>query len=243
LPAFTEVTKMRWSLLLASVMFAAACAAMAQSVPPAQTQQPPVQLSPAMPVAPNTPDPAKLAEPAGTKPAAGAPVDLASFVLGAEDQISVGMWDEPKFNGSYVIRPDGKIALPLIGEIQAAGLTPLQLQDAINKAALSQLKTPRSFVNVLAVHSKHVYFDGEGIGQPGAMDLVIPIHLLEAISARGGFKDFASKNKITILRGGKKLLVDHGGRKTEYFKYSDMVSGKHPESNPLLLDGDHVIVP
>jgi polysaccharide export outer membrane protein len=222
----------------------AACAAMAQQPPPAQSPPQPPSLSPAMPVAPNNPaDPAKLAEPAGAKGAAGAPVDAATFVLGAEDQITVKMWDEPKFDGAYTIRPDGKIALPLIGEIQAAGRTPLQLQDAIDKAALSQLKTPRSSVNVVGVHSKHVYFDGEGIAQPGSMDLVIPIHLLEGISARGGFKDFANKNKITILRDGKKLLIDRGGKKSEYFKYSDMTSGKHPESNPLLMDNDHVIVP
>jgi protein involved in polysaccharide export with SLBB domain len=98
-------------------------------------------------------------------------------------------------------------------------------------------------VNVLAVHSKHVYFDGEGIGSPGSMDLVIPIHLLEAISARNGFKDFANKKKITILRDNKPLMIDHGGgKKSKYINYKDTTSGKHPESNPLLLDGDHVIV-
>jgi protein involved in polysaccharide export with SLBB domain len=121
-------------------------------------------------------------------------------------------------------------------------LTPLQLQDAINKAASSLLVNPRSTVNVTGVHSKHVYFDGEGIASPGPLDLVIPIHLLEGISARGGFKDFANKNKITILRDGKPLYIERNGKKTQYFKYSDMISGKHPESNPLLQDNDHVIV-
>jgi protein involved in polysaccharide export with SLBB domain len=74
------------------------------------------------------------------------------------------------------------------------------------------------------------------------MDLVIPTHVLEGISSRGGFTDFASKNKIRILRNGKPLMVDRGGKKSQYFRYSDMISGKHPESNPLLQDGDHVIV-
>jgi len=194
-----------------------------------------------MPVTPA--DPAKMAEPGVSKPAASAQVDSATYILGPEDQISVSMWGEPGFNGMYTIRPDGKFSLNLIGEIQAAGLTPQQLQDSINKAALSQLRTPRSTVNVLAVHSKHVYFDGEGIAQPGSMDLVIPIHLLEALSARGGFKDFANKNKISILRDNKHLVHEDGGKKTEYYRYKDMISGKHPESNPLLQDGDHVIVP
>lgn len=175
-----------------------------------------------------------MAEPAGEKPPAGSAVDAATFVLGAEDQIAVTMWDERRLDGTYVIRPDGMISLPLLNEIKAAGLTPLQLQDAINKAALSILKTPRSYVNVVGVHSKKVYFDGEGIAQPGPMDLGIPIHLLEAISSRGGFKDFANRNHIEILRDGKKFMV---------VKYKDIISGKHPESNPVLQPNDHIIVP
>ena len=214
-----------------------------QSAPPAQSPKPPVSLSPALPAGETPADPAKMAESAGGPPPVSAPVDVGTFVLGAQDQISVTMWDEPNFNGEYTIRPDGFISMKLIGEIKASGLTPVQLQDAIDKAALSQLRTPRASVNVLAVHSKHVYFDGEGIGSPGSMDLVIPIHLLEAISARNGFKDFANKKKITILRDNKPLMIDHGGgKKSKYINYKDTTSGKHPESNPLLLDGDHVIV-
>jgi polysaccharide export outer membrane protein len=216
--------------------FLLVCAAQRQPAAPSQqTQTPPVSLSPAMPVAGTVPvDPSKMAEPVGGKPVAKADVDVGTFILGAQDVIQVTMWDEPNFTGTFTIRPDGMIAMPLIGEIKATGLTPLQLSDAINKAALSQLKTPRSTVNVLAVHSKHAYFDGEGIAQPGAMDLVIPTRLLEAISQRGNFKEFANKNKITILRDGKKLMV---------VKYKDITSGKHPEENILLQDNDHVIVP
>jgi polysaccharide export outer membrane protein len=201
-------------------------AAAPQTAPPAQAQQPP-SLSPAMPAV----DPATMAAPAATKPAS-APVDDNTFVLGAEDQITISMWDEPKFDGGYTIRPDGMIMVRLIGEIKAAGLTPLELQEAINKAAGSFIRTPRSTVNVTAVHSKHVYFDGEGIGA-GAMDLTIPMHLLEGISARGGFKDFADKKRIRILRDGKLYMV---------INYKDLTSGKHPEKNILLLDKDHVVV-
>ena len=229
------------SLLFESVMLVvgiavSGCAAHSQTAPapqtapPAQPQQPPVSLSPAMPVTDAPADPAKLAEPAGTKPP-GAPVPD-TFVLGAEDQITITMWDEPKFDGSYTIRPDGKIMVKLIGEIQAAGLTPMQLQEAIDKATSVLIKTPRSTVNVVGVHSKHVYFDGDGISD-GAMDLVIPIHLLEGISARGGLKDFADKKRIKILRDGKLFKT---------VAYKDLISGKHPEFNILLMDNDHVIV-
>jgi len=223
---------MRKLLLLASVLLLVGSAASVYAqtapppgTPPTQSQQPP-SLSPAMPVV----DPAKMAEPAGTKPDAAPIPD--TFVLGPEDQITVTMWDEPKFDGAYTIRPDGKIMVKLIGEIQAEGLTPLQLQEAINKAASSLLKTPRSTINVTGVHSKHVYFDGEGIAT-GAMDLVIPIHLLEGISARGGFKDFADKKHIKILRDGKIFMT---------INYNDLTNGKHPEKNILLQDKDHVIV-
>ena len=226
---------MRRPLLLASALLVVAMAGpvgvfgqtSAKSGTP-QSPEPPVSLSPAMPA----PDPVKMAEPAGTKPA-NAPVDGSTYVLGPEDQIQISMWDEPKFDGSYTIRPDGMIMVKLIGEIKAAGLTPVQLQEEVDKAAGSLIRTPRSTVNVVGVHSKHVYFDGEGIASPGAMDLVIPIHLLEGISSRGGFKDFADKKHIRILRDGKLFLT---------VNYKDLVSGKHPETNILLQDKDHVVV-
>lgn len=236
LAARPEVTTMRScfaheSLILAVGIVITGCAAFSQTAASttATNQQPPVSLSPAMPVTTPPADPAKMAE--TTKPPVPA-VDVSTFVLGVEDQITVQMWDEPKFNGTYAIRPDGKINMPLIGEIQAAGLTPMALQEAIDKAALTQLRTPRCTVNVIGVHSKHIYFDGDGIST-GAMDLVLPTHLLEAISARGGFKDFADKNHIRILRNGKIYKT---------IRYKDLVSGKQPDANILLEDGDHVIV-
>jgi polysaccharide biosynthesis/export protein len=232
---------MRRSLLLESVVLVAGivvsgCACYSQTAgpaqtPPAQTDKPPVSLSPAMPVTNPPTDPAKMAEAGGAKPPA-ADIDVNNFKLGVEDQISVGMWGEPKFDGTYTIRPDGKINMPLIGEIMAVGLTPMELQEAIDKAALSQLRTPRATVNVIGVHSKRVYFDGDGI-TPGAMDLVIPTRLLEGISAKGGFRDFADKKHIRILRDGKLFVV---------VNYKDLISGKHPEANILLQDKDHVIV-
>ena len=233
------------AIVVAEAVFLSAAVYAQPGVPgnsSAQDPKPPVSLSPAMPVVPsNSVDPAKMAEPAGAKPAT-APVDVASFVLGAEDQITISMWDDQRFNGNFTIRPDGMISLPLIGEIKAMGLTPMQLQDAVNKAALGWMTTPQSTVNVVGVHSKHLYFDGEGIGKPGPMDLVIPLHLLDAISSAGDFKDFADKKHIRILRGGKNYVFVNGNKKSISVSYSDITSGKHPEANPLLLDGDHVIV-
>jgi polysaccharide export outer membrane protein len=76
----------------------------------------------------------------------------APYVLCREDTVSVSVQGDPRFDGAYIIRPDGMISIPLVGEIKAAGLTPLELQHAINQALLPRLKTPRTFVNVLKVH-------------------------------------------------------------------------------------------
>jgi len=204
------------------------CAVQAQ----AQTK-PPVSINPAMPATATPPtDPNKMAAPASGTPAAGPSVDNSSYILGPEDQISVSMWEEPSFSGSYIIRPDGMISMPLIGEIRAAGRTPLQLQDDVNKAASTLIRTPRSTINLLQSNSKHIYFDGEGIS-PGAMPMVMPIRLLEAISTRGGLKDFADRKHIRILRDQKTFAI---------VNYKDLVSGKHPEKNILLQDNDHVVV-
>jgi polysaccharide export outer membrane protein len=173
-----------------------------------------------------------MGAPVGGTPATPPPVDVGTYVLGAEDVIAVSMWEEPNFSGSFTIRPDGMISMPLIGEIKAAGKTPLQLQDDVNKAALQWVKVPRSTINLLSSQSKHIYFDGEGIGA-GALPLVMPIHLLEAISARGGLKDFADSKHIRILRDQKLFLV---------VNYKDLLTGKHPEKNILLQDNDHVVV-
>jgi len=199
---------------------------------PAQTPvTPPTSISPAMPVAPSPP-----ADP--TKPPCQD--EGSSYILGAGDQISVSIWGEPQFDGSYTIGPDGKISMKLIGEIQASGLTRQQLEVSIETAALRELRKPRCSVNLIASHSKHIYFDGDGIGS-GAMDMVMPIHLLEALSTHGCCHDFAKLNKIQVRRDGKLLTRDDGGKTSQYFIYKDMFSGK--QSNPLLLDGDHIIVP
>jgi polysaccharide export outer membrane protein len=164
------------------------------------------------------------------------------YRFGAGDQISISMWGQPQFGGSYTISPDCRISINLVGEVPACGLTRQQFQNAINQAALRMLKQPQSTVNLLASHSKHIYFGGEGIAT-GAMDLVMPIHLMEAILTHGGFLEFGKKDKITILRNGEPLLYEKNGKKTRFFNWGDMISGKHPESNPLLQDGDQIIVP
>jgi polysaccharide biosynthesis/export protein len=177
-------------------------------------------------------------------PPATADLDApSSYVLGVGDQISVSIWGSPDVDGVYTIGADGTFSMALLGEIKADGLTRQQLEDAINHAATRQLRTSRASVKLLASHSKHIYFDGDGIG-PGTMDLVKPIHLSEALSIYGCCKEFADKSQIQLIRGGEPLTLEEGGKKSQYFKYSEiMLSAKHPERNPVLQDGDHILVP
>jgi protein involved in polysaccharide export with SLBB domain len=93
-----------------------------------------------------------------------------------------------------------------------------------------------------ATESKQVYFDGEGVVRPGVMHLSTPTHLLEAITSRGGLKPLATNNKIRVLREGRLLVFERAGQKIDFFTYSDMTNRDHPESNPLLMDGDHIII-
>jgi polysaccharide export outer membrane protein len=200
-----------------------------QAPPKPAQEQKPVSLSPVMPV--DAPNPAALGEAPGKKQS-GAPVGDA-YVIGPEDVLGVRVYENPSFNGNYNVLPDGTISIPLLGPIRAAGLTPLQLEDAINEAALKFLNVAHTAVQVEAVKSKMIYFDGEGIASPGAMPYMLPMHLFEAISARGGFKDFADKKHIKVQRDGKIMMT---------VSYNDLINGKHPEKNILLKPTDHVIV-
>ena len=200
-----------------------------QAPPKPGQEQKPVSLSPVMPV--DAPNPAAMAEAPGKKPG-GAPVGD-TYIIGPEDVLSVKVWEDGRFSGNYNVLPDGTISIPLLGPIRAAGLTPVQLEDAIDQAALKYLNAAHTAVQVEAVKSKLVYFDGEGIGSPGAMPYMLPMHLFEAISARGGFKDFADKKHIQVRRDGKII---------ETVSYNDLIKGKHPEKDILLKPNDHVIV-
>lgn len=162
----------------------------------------------------------------------GAPVDPKSYKLGAEDVIFVRVWREPELSGPLMIRPDGKITMPLIGELQAAGQTPEELAKAITEALSKVMKRPEVFIQVTQVNSKKYYISGE-VNRVGAFPLVTPITVLEAISAAGGLREFANGSKITIIRGTKRFK----------FNYKDVVKGKNLDQNIYLENGDHIIVP
>jgi polysaccharide biosynthesis/export protein len=168
-----------------------------------------------------------------SKPAAVAPkIDLKAYVIGPEDVISVNVWREPANSGQFVVRPDGRIAIPLVGEVQAAGLTPERLSAAIAEGLQKVMTHPEVTVGVERVNSKKYFIQGE-INRPGAYSLAVPTNVLEALVNAGGFRDFANTRKIVILRGTERLK----------FNYHEVSKGKNMEQNILLMPGDQVIVP
>lgn len=175
------------------------------------------------------------ADPAVAKPLAsglGQAVDPRAYLIGGEDVISIQTWRHPEFSFTMAVRPDGKIAIPLVGEMQAGGLTPDQLTKQFAAAIADYVKTPEVFIQVLDVRSKKYFVDGE-VGRSGEYALIGPIRVFEALSKAGGFRDFANKKKVQILRGTK----------TFKFNWVEVSKGKKTEQNIVLENGDHIIVP
>jgi polysaccharide export outer membrane protein len=163
---------------------------------------------------------------------AGAPVDSGSYKIGPNDVLNIRVWNEPEFTGPVSVHQDGKITLPLVGDLQAGGKTPNEVQETIAEALKTLVKKPLVTVTVQDVGSKRYYLDGLA-ARPGEYPLVVPTTILEAISKAGGLQDFANAKKIYILRGDKKI----------YFNYKDVLHGKHMEQNIQLQPGDHIVVP
>lgn len=163
---------------------------------------------------------------------AGAPVDSKSFKVGPADILNVRVWHEQEFSGPVSVHPDGKITLPLVGDLAVGGQTPVQIEQVIAQALTKYVVKPLVTVTVQEVLSKKYYLDGE-VARAGEYPLVAPTTVLEAISKAGGLRDFANEKKIYVLRGDKRIP----------FNYKDVIHGKHMEQNIALEPGDHVFVP
>ena len=203
---------------------------------PRRTPNPPDQSKPelAPATAPTTAEAAdKVKTPVGVQAmVTAAPVDPKTFVLGPQDIVAVHVWREQELSFAAQIRPDGKITMQLVGEIEAAGKTPEGLKDTIVEKLSDYLNKPEVSVSVQAVMSRRYYITGE-VGRTGAFPLVVPVTVLEALTNAGGFKEYANKKKITILRNGKIIK----------FNYNEVVKGKNLDQNILVENGDYIVVP
>ena len=169
---------------------------------------------------------------APAKPDSGVAVDPKTYVIGAQDILSIKVWREQDFTGLYTVRPDGKITLPLIGDVQASGLTPERLGDQLKQGLSNYINSPDVSVGLQSVGSKKFYITGE-VNRPGEYVLALPTKVFDALSNSGGFRDFANNKKIIIIRGADRLK----------FNYQDILKGKNLEQNIFLENGDTVVVP
>ena len=173
---------------------------------------------------------------AGTRAASLSATDDPAYVIGPEDMLSVNVWKEEELSGQIPVRPDGKISLPLINDIEAAGLTPMQLAENITTKLKQYVAEPRVTVTVTQINSRRFYILGE-VARPGAFPLVSNMTVLQAISAAGGFSQFASPSKIYVLR-------NENGKQTKLpFNYKKVIAGGNAEQNIELKPGDTVVVP
>ncbi len=155
---------------------------------------------------------------------------MSEFRMSREDVIEVSVWKEPELSRTVPIRPDGKITLPLIGEMQAEGLRPADLEAEVAKKLTPLVRDPRVTVIVHDVNGSRVYVTGM-VGHPGAFPLRNSMNVLQALAMAGGLAEFADRGDIKVLRAdGKSLEVD----------YDSLVSG---ESKVTLGPGDTVVVP
>jgi polysaccharide biosynthesis/export protein len=205
----------------------------------------PASLSPMIPVAtPGDPadksatDPSHLAGPSGTVGAVGAKpvaaVDTKSYVIGSDDELSIIVFENQGFNVPLEsVRPDGKITMPLIGELQAAGKTPEQLKTEITEVLSTNYMNlpPHVSVVVVRVLSKNYYINGEVL-KPGKYPLTVPTTVMQALVNAGGFKDFAKTSKIRIQRGGTSFK----------FNYNEVSKGKKLDQNIQLQPDDQIFV-
>jgi polysaccharide biosynthesis/export protein len=164
-------------------------------------------------------------------------IDNKSYIIGEADVLDIDVWKEKEISRQIPVRPDGKISLPLIGEIQAAGLTPLQLQDNITKDLKTYIDNPEVTVIVDSPLSHQFNIVGQ-VARPGSYPLTESMTVLDAIAEAGGFRDFAKKSKVYVLRP-----VQGGIRVRIPFDYKKVIRGSNLQENVPLKPGDTIVVP
>jgi len=159
-----------------------------------------------------------------------------SYVIGPEDVLDVNVWKEPDMTRVVPVRPDGKITLPLINDVQAAGSTPQQLASAVTEKLHKFLTEPQVTVIVTQINSQRVFVVGEVL-RAGAFPLVPGTTVLQALASAGGFTTFANVKKIHVMRtvNGKHIEIP--------FNYREVLKGDNPDQNIKLEPGDTVVVP
>jgi polysaccharide export outer membrane protein len=176
---------------------------------------------------------------ASVKPGVPAVPGLATppgFLIGPEDVLSIVYWRDKEMTADVTVRPDGKISLPLLNEIQAAGLTPGDLRDRLTELSKRYLEDPNVTVVLKQINSRKVFITGE-IMKPGPYSLTTPTTVLQLIALAGGLKEFAKSDKIVIVR------IENGRTMAYPFNYKQVTARKKLQQNIELKPGDTVVIP
>jgi polysaccharide export outer membrane protein len=159
------------------------------------------------------------------------PIDPKTYVIGPEDVLYIDVWREPNFTRAAAVRPDGKITLAMVGDVQAAGLTPERLAAQLKQGLSDLIKNPDVTVTIVQVNSKRFTIQGE-VNKPGVFPLVTPIKIFDALGLASGFRDFANKKNIVIIRGTNRLK----------FNWDEVLKGKKLDQNIFVEPGDVIVV-
>jgi polysaccharide export outer membrane protein len=209
---------MKWSLVvLMAMMPAMPVVAMAQ-----QTQSPAAATS-------------QSAAATTQKPSTTDSTDIAHYIIGSEDSLQITVWKEPTLSGVVPVRPDGRISMVLLGDLQAAGMTPMQLAADITQRLRKYVQDPIVSIVVLGVNSQRIFMIGQ-VGHVGALSMTPGMTPLQAIAAAGGLSPFAHSKKIYILRG------TGATQKKIPFDYKKALKGDNKQ-DVSLEPGDTIVVP
>ncbi len=159
-----------------------------------------------------------------------------AYKIGPQDVLKIDVWREDQLTRVAPVRPDGKVTLPLLNDVQAAGLTPMELAGVIREDLKKFINNPQVTVSVMEINSRRIYVTGEVV-KAGAYALLPHMTVLQALTSGGGFTQFARVKNIYVLRtqNGKQIRL--------LFNYKEAISGKNPEQNIELLPGDVIVVP
>ncbi|HWZ99331.1 MAG TPA: polysaccharide biosynthesis/export family protein [Candidatus Dormibacteraeota bacterium] len=172
-----------------------------------------------------------------TKPvAAPAATSDADYKIGPQDVLRIDVWKEPDISRTIPVRPDGKVSLPLLNDVQAAGMTTMQLASSLRDSFSKFLNNPQVTVTVTEINSRRVFITGE-VTRAGALPLLPNMTVLQALSSAGGFTQFAKLKNIYVLRTEDGKQIKHP------FNYKEVVKGNLSEQNILLQPGDVIVVP
>jgi polysaccharide export outer membrane protein len=158
------------------------------------------------------------------------------YVIGVTDVLGITVWKNPELSTAAPVRPDGKISVPLLDDVQAEGLTPQELKEVLTEALSEFIAAPDVTVSVHEMNSQAIYLLGEGVQGNGSLPLRREMRVLEAIATMGGFTVWAKKNNIRILRKTQTGITEYS------FNYSAYMAGKAPNSNIVLQAGDTIVV-